>query len=404
MRYRPVMLTLLFSVAAAASPPDGACPPDRACRVDRVHPAGRTPSGDPIEVVELAHYEGEPPGPHDEKTCPVTSYWRTGGGLAPVKLLELCNDGYGASGVGEDSISVSENRFSIGRYGGSAWRWSSAWTVQLVPLALLQTSADSFHSAAPEHTSTSSNDLQAGIWTTSWSHPTCGEGTHLRVPHAPGLKSVDASVALGSCSARASADGTQGHVAWGPKGTSEDGRLATTIIGQNTLLVDIYDDHQVRESSSWIHADHLELWLGRHHPDPSMDWDCHPPDPPPAQWGITLDGHVHAGQNAVGKAPQATVDLLTDRVRMVVTLPGPELPSTLSVVFSDADPTQDGTPRQERLVATSPVSMKRPWTHGGVARLQATTCAVQGADKGGRLELVPVLSEHLANGGALDSP
>jgi hypothetical protein len=47
-------------------------------------------------------------------------------GVAREKLLgEACNDGYGASGVGEDTFTFDEKgTFAHSRYGGSAWRWS----------------------------------------------------------------------------------------------------------------------------------------------------------------------------------------------------------------------------------------------------------------------------------------
>ena len=394
------MLLLLTALTASATDlPEGACTDGRSCRLVKAHPAGTAPDGTPITVLEASH------GPpldritdHDTQ-CPQVTWWRTGGGQPPVRLLALCNDGYGASGVGEDSVSVGNNRIQLSRYGGSAWRWSEGLSAQLVPLALTASSIGSFHAAAPDHDSQSSDDLLAGVWSTSWTHPQCGGHTYHRVPIAPAAPPPE--VPLGTCSARASADGTEGHVAWGPTSTARDGRLAATLTHDNTLIVDIWDDIVVARADSWVHADHLEIWTSTRSPDRSMDWDC-PTDPDPIQqWAIDWSGAVHEGVGAKGDHPRATVTHHGNRTRAVVQLPGNNLPNAITVVFSDADP-RGTTPRQERLLATSPVSLRAPHKLGTPTRLRATTCAVTTTPEGSRFNLVPDLAATLAAGRGLD--
>jgi hypothetical protein len=48
-------------------------------------------------------------------------------------LLELCNDGYGASGIGDDTIEVTPNHLAHAQIGGSNHRWNHAVTYQLYP-------------------------------------------------------------------------------------------------------------------------------------------------------------------------------------------------------------------------------------------------------------------------------
>ena len=51
-------------------------------------------------------------------------YWLLDGKATPKQVLQLCNDGYGSSGVGEDEVEVGPNRLVHHQYGGSSWRWS----------------------------------------------------------------------------------------------------------------------------------------------------------------------------------------------------------------------------------------------------------------------------------------
>ena len=382
--------------AVSEVPLPGTCPVGRECTVVGAHAAGRTPSG-PLQVVEVALTT--PADPDGGEPCPRTTWWRTGGGLPPVQLLAICNDGYGASGVGEDTIRVSDNTLSLSRYGGSAWRWSESFTVQLAPLAVLESSTGSFHAAAPDHESTHTADLRAGVWRSGWTHPECAGHAYLRVPVAPAVPAPD--VPLGTCSARASADGSEGFVAFGRPSSARDGRLAVAMVGDSTLVIDVWDDIVVAEAGSWVHADHLEIWLGAQGPDQSMDWDCDASGGPAMQWAVDWAGRVHPGAGASGPAPTAVVTPMGGRHRVVVTLPGTTAPPALTVVFSDADP-QGPTPRQERLVATSPVSLRAPHRLGSPVSLRSATCAVAATPEGPRLQLVSTLADELAAGGSVD--
>ena len=67
----------------------------------------------------------------------------------PQRLLDLCNDGYGAAGVGEDVVEYDDNTLTHEQAGGSSWRWSNKKSIQLWPLRMRSQSSCSFHTAAP---------------------------------------------------------------------------------------------------------------------------------------------------------------------------------------------------------------------------------------------------------------
>ncbi|MCA9569169.1 MAG: hypothetical protein KC656_15075, partial [Myxococcales bacterium] len=106
----------------------------------------RTPVGKDREVVHVAYMKkadvptnvGEPlygePG-----ACNRHAWWMVDGAKTRP-ILEVCNDGYGASGVGEDDVSVKDGVFTHSQYGGSAWRWTNSRSIALFPPAWVASS------------------------------------------------------------------------------------------------------------------------------------------------------------------------------------------------------------------------------------------------------------------------
>lgn len=142
-----------------------------ACSLAAVHPAGASPEGVPLAVVELTW-------PLDvEDRCVPRELWLVSpraGALAPRRLRRLCNDGYGAAGVGEDEIRVGPNRFEHHQYGGSAWRWSHASEEQLEPPRLLGWSNLGLWNIGSNCESTAWS-WKAFSGTGAWFVPRCGE-------------------------------------------------------------------------------------------------------------------------------------------------------------------------------------------------------------------------------------
>ena len=86
-------------------------------------------------------------------------YWLVEGASAPHLLLKLCNDGYGAAGVGVDEITIGDNRFTHFQAGGSNDRWETTDTIRLAPQTLLRVESCGFRGTDPDTVDFSAADL-----------------------------------------------------------------------------------------------------------------------------------------------------------------------------------------------------------------------------------------------------
>lgn len=262
------------------------------------------------------------------------------------KLLETCNDGYGASGIGEDQVTVSRNQFSHVQVGGSAWRWSEGKTWQLSPPGLLSQSSDSYWTMGSYSASTTWDwQTRSGAHSESRGH--CGadeldEGNEVEAK-AVELPRIPKQDGVGVCAARVDADDAD-WVVFGKPGSASDGAMTAAFQGK-TLVVDVRDDRWITAADSWIKTDHLEIWVPEDE-DPGGGtcadvWKA-------MQWGVGPGGKVYSGYGkAKASALSAEVEDLGDVRRWRVTFR--KVPDRITVVFSDSD---DGK-SQERLIATS---------------------------------------------------
>ena len=109
------------------------------CTVAKVTPAGMSAAGAALAVAEI--HLGLADAPDPQNGCHTggdaddggQEYGLTEGRAAPRLLLKLCNDGYGAAGVGEDEVTIDDNRLSHFQAGGSNDRWEVTDTVRLSP-------------------------------------------------------------------------------------------------------------------------------------------------------------------------------------------------------------------------------------------------------------------------------
>jgi hypothetical protein len=369
------------------------------CYVASVQPAGEDAEGRPMQVVQVVFgtrdQEWEYTSPGTE--CVTYQYWlvhRDGAAVAHRQLLlDLCNDGYGAASMGEDNVLVEPNRFSYSQSGGSAWRWSNGITVQLSPWQPLAQSTGGYWSLGP-NASDIHWDWSNFRGTETWGAPLCDEdgaagGVYGDAPMAEGDRpraliplvttetpiSADdwATVALGACAMNVDSAGFGGFVAFGQPAKAADASFRAVLIAPRTLVIEIQDDTWVDGAKSWLHDDHLELWLASDRAGYSSH--CLEGDRVARQWGIRVsDGQVFP---AAGKPTSHPTVLrrVQDRgsVRLVIELP--EDPRDITVVYSDSD---DGK-TQERLIATSPVKMKDPYSLGSTFRVrpEVAVCAVQ---------------------------
>lgn len=351
--------------------------------------------------------------------CHRIDYWRvTWSGDAvedTTKLLDTCNDGYGAASVGQDTITIGDNAFTHAVSGGSAWRWSDTTERTLTPLRTRRTSSFGYWNVSVNFQETQwSFDDFAG--TTSWYSPPCDANGAPDLPPAlldsgPGERGdheytfasipqaeVDASFAtsgwktagLGRCALSIDGTGKGGFVTYGKPGEASDATLRVFSAPPGTLYVEIEDDKLVGPSANWVRDDHLEIWLGK--ALPSYDQHCVDAGNLPQQWGIRVaDGKVFP---AFGK-PDALA-LSVERaapaggvgpVRFKIVLPGDH--EALTVVYSDSD-----GGKQERLLATSKLAHGKLPTLGKVTRFPREVLTCQLVE--GRLTPVEVVSDAAA--------
>lgn len=375
------------------------CRQRQPCTLVTATPAGMDAQGRALTVIELnLGRKQDETRPHRAECEPYRrEFWlRVAGVAEPTRILELCNDGYGAAGVGEDEVEIGNNRLVHRRNGGSAWRWDVARTVQLSPLRVLAEAHCSYHNIAPGFTTTEW-DWRRLSGETRWTPKRCstrggddgdvgceaGKATRrfLAIPLLEGAleRAGGKRLHLGSCAALIDESGQRGYVLFGsPRAAGAE--LRALLISSRDLLVSVTDDAFVTAAPNWVNADHIELWLGHGR----TNLECENEKPANLrQWGIGLDGKVHAGHGNPRTAPRVIARLerkIGARTQVTLHLFLPEDVDGLTLAYS-----KSGAGRQQRLVATSPIRRTDATTLGGLWRVEPK--AVRCAEKDGALEL-----------------
>lgn len=272
-------------------------------------------------------------------------------------LLAVCNDGYGASGVGEDSIEISSTTFKHSRYGGSAWRWTQATELSFSPLRVVNEASSSFNTTMPNFTKDSSWDWESFRGKEVDEVAKCkDDGTpdieseksvHIEGNIVPVMELSDAfrsggwkTTRLGDCSVPAS------FVTFGKQSAKTDASLSAIANSQpRELYLEVRDDTFVTEAAKWTLADHVELWFGAG----ASAWDECVGTKDGVQFGVALDGKVNVGfGDPKASAISVEVAKADGVVRMKVVLN--DVPKDrVGIVYSDSD---DGK-KQKALLATS---------------------------------------------------
>lgn len=386
---------LLLPVTAFATP-DAAqtaaiCQGRTTCKIEKTFNASKSPTGTPLAVAEIRLGLADKPKDQDEGCINGNArdggleYWLLDGTAAPKRVLQLCNDGYGMAGVGEDEVEIGPNRLVHHQYGGSSWRWSMDVTYSLVPFRALTERDCSYHNVSEQSGTLTDIDYRTrlvralakdstqrdiGMGCALWPKPpqafaarTDAEtvGAYpVVVPGLPGKATIPAGTSLGNCVPAMTTAGDNGFIVWGKPAVTEQAAEITTIgVGNNTLIVQVFDPVPAAAPAggSWIHQPHLEIWVGQN----DEDINTMLPLGQMTQTGITLDGTVHRG---VGKAsPPPKVERWTardERGRPVVVLrlvwPGEyALLNGVTMVYSQAE-----AGKQARLVATAGFASSRP--------------------------------------------
>jgi hypothetical protein len=215
------------------------CKGRKPCALVKATPAGADAQGRALTVVELNLGKKNPDSDSDDERFQCRPYgrefWvRIAGVAEPKRILSLCNDGYGASGVGEDEITIAANRLIHSQQGGSAWRWNGAKTIQLSPLRVLSETSCSYHNVNIGYAATTW-DWQRLAGAMRWYPQACkdndkradddkrpdwcdlGKATHRHalIPRLDGALSAGTPAHLGSCASAFDESGQRGYVIFG---------------------------------------------------------------------------------------------------------------------------------------------------------------------------------------------
>jgi hypothetical protein len=340
LRFAVLASAVVFSGLALAAAPSVApaqkaaiCGKRTTCAVTAVHAAGALQVAEVHLGIKDKSADAPDAGCDAEMTGSEgnggTEYWLLG--AKPVKVLALCNDGYGAAGVGEDTVTFGNNRMTHEQSGGSNWRWSSTTVYTLSPFREISTDGCSYNDMGTDTgTQTVTDEVKfravviakspaahfgdndgmgcadttPAMFATPKPFPT--PTTVMAFPVLEPANSVEFGAVpdgttLGRCSSILSTDGKNGFVTFGNAVTANAADMRVLALGNGSvLLAEIYDPTPSKPlpGKSWIGGSHLEIWgggisLGA---GPMKRKDL-------SQVAVDLDGTVHV----VGKAAAPTV-------------------------------------------------------------------------------------------------
>ena len=390
-----LITTIVSALPAAAQSVADLCTGRAPCSLVETKSAGKDAQGRALTVVEINLGEQNDDG---FKCRPYRrEFWlRVDGVAQPQRILELCNDGYGASGVGEDDITIKANLLEHHQMGGSAWRWSVGYSIQLSPLRVLDEAHCSYHNIAPGFTA------YTWDWTRfagerRWSPKACNtkpadddvevgcdSGKVLRsyIPIAQlegAFERVGRRLHLGTCSTAIDESGQRGFLLHGT-GRANGTELRALLISKRDLVVTVTDTRFITGAASWLNEDHVELWLGDYH----ADLACPGERNNLRQWGIGLDGKINAAHGNPRTGPRLVARMqrtVNGRQQVTLHLLLPDDVTGITLAYSKAE-----NGRQSRLVATSKLDRADGTTIGGSLRVDPK--GVHCGERNGQLDLI----------------
>jgi hypothetical protein len=379
------------------------CAERATCQVIAVTDAGQGAQGEKLSIADLVFGLSDLGNYAPEEGCRSTEsgeadggreIWLLAEGARPVKLLSLCNDGYGAAGIGFDDIAIGDNLLTHTQSGGSAWRWDTSKTYQLSPLRLVGESDCSYHNAAPntaELTIVDRRNLEARAYapapradwkdaeigcpivTPDFAKPLVAEpapdvvaGYAVPVPFDVNPSPLGEGTTLGSCALALGTDGSRGFLVHGKAATADEAAEMRVIAETSkSLLIQIRDPlaQDARKAAlglSWVKEPHVEIWTASE--GELLDEDS--PAMPERQYhqiGINLDGTVFVGAGKPEPLPETTTWTGKDeqgRDVTVLRVSWAEESAMLygvGIVYSQA---KGG--KQSRLVASAPIRKNKP--------------------------------------------
>lgn len=404
-RAAAVASLLLLSSAAAAADPSPAetaaiCGARTSCTIVKSHDAGNSATRMPLRVIEvrlgLADKPEEPPEGcrNDGKLDGGVEYWLIEGAAAPHRVLKLCNDGYGASGVGKDRVEVGANRLTHEQIGGSAWRWVDTIAYSLSPWRARAEQVCSYHNVNEQTGVTLDLDFVArtarslakdstkkdlSLGCPDWPKPKQAftpqpaadayGAYNVVLPGAEDVLKVPAGIAIGNCVPAMTTAGANGFVVYGkPSAAGQIAEMKAIAASYKELVIQVFDPLAVGQpdrGTSWIHLPHVEIWTGLNDEQVRTRLGLDRM----RQIGVDLAGHVYDGAGKKGPAPKVERWTAKDEARrpvVVLRLTWAEdhaLRNGLALVYSQAE-----AGRQARLVATTGIAAGRPLYVPDIAR------------------------------------
>nr|WP_298687550.1 hypothetical protein [uncultured Dongia sp.] len=405
-----LLMTATMSAHAADLTPDEQkiiCEERATCQVVGVNDAGKGKGGEALRVAEIVLGFADLPNYFPEEGCRSTEaaleamdkvdggreIWLLAGTARPLKLLPLCNDGYGSAMMGYDDIAIADNRLVHTQSGGSAWRWNTSKTFQLSPLRLIAEDNCSYHNAVPSTGTFMTVDrrtLEARAYAPAprddWTNAEIGCPTPavdfakpLQPQPAPDVVAayavpvpfdVDPSplpqgTTLGTCGLSLTSDGNKGFMIFGKPAASEDA-AELRVIGETgtSLIIQVRDPlaaaaRQAAEGLSWIKAPHVEIWTTE---SQLFEGDASKgPEHKYFQIGIGLDGMVHVGAGKPTVLPKVTTWPGKDEQERDVTVLRVTWPDDAALVYGvGVVYSQASEAKQLRLVSNAPIIKNKP--------------------------------------------
>ncbi len=389
---------LLPAEPARAGDPQALCAGRPGCDVASVTPAGVGKNRQLLRVIEL-HFDQAPAGTWAEG-LDCRDGWRelyVEAGQETTLLQQLCNDGYGAAGLGEDSFEIGDNRLQHSQSGGSSWRWGQTLTYQLSPLRVLQEAWDGYWSIGLNY--------ESGHWDwTDWSQgdlewwsPLCQADGYAPDPkdddppdeeikravliprlEEQALPAGTLDVSPGTCATTLSPENGRSFVIWGDAAAAaaDEGWMKLLTVAHNLLFVSVRTQRVAAGGRTWLSDDHIEIWQS---PWLSYGNACLPRDAQAQQWAVRLvDGAIFPAAGNPKELPEllarsSTVDSSGGViVSMTLRLAAPL--ENLSVVFSKGD----GKSKQRWLLSSSDLRFGDPASlgHTYTVPANAVTCIV----------------------------
>ncbi len=401
-RWLPWMVGLaaIFgSMAVASDTPStergSVCQDRPECRIVETLDAGKAADGTALAVLHVALGAENQPADAEGRQCRPypEDYWlkQVGrdGKAVYRRLFAFCNDGYGASGIGEDVVTVAPNRITLDRVGGSAWRWEIGASYQLMPEQPLLRREASYHTLGGGCLETETNFR--ALRQRGWLNPSPAEetldedatvgcdresatGRFIAIPQlergGDELAALERqSAGLGSCALTLRATGNEedGFVVYGSLDPQARTEIKLLLLSATTLLAQVRDAGRTPAmSENWINDDRLELWLG---PALYGGWPSADRKKQLYQFGIRLaDGAVFAGYGKSKRLPTIRRWQRDDARLLLVDWGDAGLePNSMAVVYGQGDGR-----RQGRMLATSHLKYGNPDTLGQFWSFPAT--------------------------------